>query len=391
MRTLIGLVLVSALAPLAQSQAPADGEAEARVETTYARVRKPGARLLNVPDQNGRLLRELEAGTVVSVHGERSGWKKAEVPSGFPAWIHSRYLQDTDVPDVVEVARNGVNVRPLPTSSSNNFPVGQLYAGDRVRRLPSPEGLPDEAAEWVHVLSPPGFWAWLDGADLAPLAPGEDGAKLWSEAVGRAVPAARPAAARKEPAAAPPAVEAPATDAKGDAVTRALDRANATFKRETEAQEPDYRVVRLAYDAVLQLDPSEDVRRRVAERLELLVLYESSQELRADVEAEKRRADEEAKRTAERIEAEARRRDPYRYRFDERGLLQRRVTGDETRYWLVWGDRDVCEVLCSSGRYDLALFLGRDVGVRGKAMGPGGAEDAPRALDVTRIEILAGG
>ena len=67
----------------------------------------------------------------------------------------------------------------LPSSGVNNFPVGQLYAGDRVREIDTPDDLAEEAADWVHILSPPGFWAWVCTANLTPLDAGEDGEALF--------------------------------------------------------------------------------------------------------------------------------------------------------------------------------------------------------------------
>ena len=45
----------------------------------------------------------------------------------------------------------------------------------------------------------------------------------------------------------------------------------------------------------------------------------------------------------------------------------------------------VAELVCESGKYDLDLFGGRYVGVRGLDLGTG---DGPRKIEVTGLEVL---
>ncbi len=366
----------------------ADGRAPA-VEARFGRIQGDDVRLRNVPDANGRVLATVEPNSIVRVHGERSGWVKAEVPNGFPAWVHRKYVKETSEADVAEIARNGVNVRALPSDGVNNFPVGQLYAGDRVRTLPTPPELVQEALDWVHVWSPPGFWAWVRADQVADLGPSEKGDMLWGEALG-ALPVGRASAPK----------EASSTVVKGSpsrtqAIGQALERAHSVFERETQAGAPNYDLVRVAYDAVLELGADATVKSLVEERLLRIGLLESSAKLRAELESERdgelERREEESERIRKSIDEEARRKDPFRARFDERGLLERRTVGDATRYFLRWGGKDVCEVLCTNGRYDLDVFLGLDLGLRGEILPlPSGREqDVVPILDVARIEILA--
>ncbi len=366
-------------------------QAEEVGSTRFARVGDKTAALRNVPDTNGRVLLDVQEGALVRVHGEHSGWVKVEVRGGFTAWVHSEYVTATDVADVVEITRNGVNVRALPSSGVNNFPVGQLYAGDRVRTLPTPLEFTEEARGWTHIWSPPGFWAWIRAKSLVDLAPGEDGLALWNRARDPLV-VARDAStgANTGAPASEPALRAQAT-------REALGRAHAAFDREKASAKPDFGLVRIAYGAVLELSPEPTVARLVEARLEAVAALEATASLRADIEAardaERTRLREEGDRIRMDIADEARRKDPYRHRFDERGLLERRTFGDQTRYFLRWAGRDVCEIVCTRGRYDLDLFLGFDVGVRGEILPlpPGAGGDRMEIMDLARIEILAQG
>ena len=56
------------------------------------------------------------------------------------------------------------------------------------------------------------------------------------------------------------------------------------------------------------------------------------------------------------------------------------------RYYLRFGGRDVCEVLCTSGRYDMDLLAGNEVGVFGDEIL--GTSAQGEVVDVRRLEIL---
>ena len=51
------------------------------------------------------------------------------------------------------------------------------------------------------------------------------------------------------------------------------------------------------------------------------------------------------------------------------------------------GGQVLLEIECTTGRYDLSLFDGMEVGVRGPANRP--ASDSLRRLDVQRLEVLS--
>ncbi len=74
-------------------------------------------------------------------------------------------------------------------------------------------------------------------------------------------------------------------------------------------------------------------------------------------------------------------------RFQAIGWLryERRLGGPGV-YFIEKGDQRQHVLACSSGRYDLALFVGREVGVNGPRRRPG--TDAMSVLDVERLEVL---
>jgi hypothetical protein len=103
------------------------------------------------------------------------------------------------------------------------------------------------------------------------------------------------------------------------------------------------------------------------------------------------------------------RKDPLWGRFDARGWLEkadrswfedqaRAIVHDEKTqdaYLLRWAGDVVAEVRCSSGRFDVALFEGFELGVNGTRIGESvrattNEGDSPIVLDVSRIEVLSG-
>jgi hypothetical protein len=97
----------------------------------------------------------------------------------------------------------------------------------------------------------------------------------------------------------------------------------------------------------------------------------------------------------ERID-EAGKRDPYFGRFDARGwLVPLYAKGQETpTYMLRWGGADVAEVVCFSGRYDMSVFAGYELGVNGAQLrsameASAGTPGRVPQLDVRRLEVLA--
>ena len=87
--------------------------------------------------------------------------------------------------------------------------------------------------------------------------------------------------------------------------------------------------------------------------------------------------------------------DPLGDRYLARGaVLRRREADGRARYWVRWGEEVVCELVCSSGRYDLELFAGREIGVQGAVIrqatvAPDADAAQPARIDVSRIEVIS--
>jgi hypothetical protein len=71
------------------------------------------------------------------------------------------------------------------------------------------------------------------------------------------------------------------------------------------------------------------------------------------------------------------------------------LPGNQPIYIARWAGDPNAELVCTSGRYDLAQYLDFEIGINGREVrGPVSATNPnlarPRQLDVTRIEVLAG-
>jgi len=74
-------------------------------------------------------------------------------------------------------------------------------------------------------------------------------------------------------------------------------------------------------------------------------------------------------------------------RFQALGWVrQERRIGGPSVFFLERGGKQECVITCSSGRFDLSLFVGREVGVNGPRRRP--AQESVTVLDVERIEVL---
>jgi hypothetical protein len=81
-------------------------------------------------------------------------------------------------------------------------------------------------------------------------------------------------------------------------------------------------------------------------------------------------------------------------RFMGRGWVRKTGRGDDARYFLYWDDT-IQEIRCESGRYNLDLFLGYELGVRGMILRAASmaTDDMPAEvslLDVSRLEVISG-
>lgn len=376
--------LLAALAP-AGAQVSPDGEASpADAPLRYARVASDGASIVNLPDDKGVEVLRAERGTLLSVWRELAGWLEVEVPGGFSAWMHGRYLQPTPDEGVFEVTNNAINVRPLPKSDVTSFPLPQrLHAGDRVRVVALADPAAPLADTWARIVTPPGVHAWIRGDRTAALAAGEDGAALWRERAA-AAPQPQPARASAAPAGSAEGSAPPAGAAEGSG-REELERLRGAIDEERAKESPSYAPLAAELRA-LQAGASAALQLEIQGELSRLKALEEVAQVRLELERERgRRAEELRAREAGVLEA-SRSKDPLGAVFRSRGLLLRSARGDEApRFLLRFGNRDVGEVVCTSGRYDLDLFAGYEVGVFGDDLA---AADGASVLDIGRLEVI---
>lgn len=356
--------------------APASGQ---DAPLRYARVASDGAKILNLADDKGVAVASPARGTLVAIYEEnQAGWLAVEIPGGFPVWVFGKYLKPGDEPDVFEVTRNAVNIRPRPASDVTNFPLPQrLHAGDRLRVVERPKEGAVLEDTWVQVWSPPGVRGWLRTSATESLAPGEDGAALWAEAL------------RAEPVVAPPAKPEPVPEAALDEQSKnELARAQELLEAERAKADPDFSGVRAVLEALIADVPTGAVAAQARQELELVATLEEANALRLELEAERARRLNEVQELQRGVIESSRKKDPLGAIFLSRGMLVRRTGPDGApRYQLTLGGNLKSELFCPSGRYDLDLFAGCEIGVQGTSFaGPAGE---PPRIEVARIEVLS--
>jgi hypothetical protein len=379
---------------------PVPASAQSQAKLRYVQVGADGAAARNLYDAQGVVVRDLEPGTVLAVHGERSGWLDVEAPGGFQVWVYGEFVTAANEPGLVRITGNGVRMRPLPSSGPESLPLRQhLYSGNEVRLIKRNDPSLALAKDWVQVWSPPGARAWVRAGETAALPAGAKGVQLWAGAVAAAErTAAEPTAGDVgvTAAAAPAVATAKETAQAGDRLAKADALLTAERQKDEQGSVPNYAVVLAAYDevlAVVQQGPTADLARS---RRQLAQSYADAYQIRVDLEAQRAALEAAAVRRAEERE-KAGTRSPFEGRFEARGwVVREKIPGQKEPVWMVrWSGDPVAELLCSTGRYDLSLFEDYEVGiggrvVRGPVAGSGQTTVRPRRIDVTRIEVISG-
>jgi hypothetical protein len=383
-----------------QQQPPAPDAPEARY-VRYVRAGAEGAKARNIFDAQALVVAELAPQTILAVHGERAGWLEVEAPGGFAVWVYGEFVVPTSEPGVLQIRGQGVRMRPLPSSGPESLPLRQqLDGGQRVRLIGRKDLSRPLSSDWVNVWSPPGARAWVAAGETEPLPGGADGAALWASAVEEARKALATTAPLADPAQAAEASQGAEGAGDPKKVEQALRKAEALLDEARaatrEGRAPDYAAARKAYEDVLALAPSESTRKLVEDRIAICATYLEGLALSSDLEAQLAAIDAALERR-EREMARAARRGPLEGRFDERGWVERvEVLGEpEPVYVLRWRGKAVAELVCKSGRFDLADFVDFEIGVtgsevRGAIAGPTELLTRPHAVDVTRIEVVSG-
>ncbi|MCY3004269.1 MAG: SH3 domain-containing protein [Planctomycetota bacterium] len=381
----------------AAGQAGASNSAETPKFLRFVRAGANGAKLRNIYDEQGVALSELSAGALLAVHGERAGWLDVEIPGGFPVWVFGEYLTPTSESGMLQVSGNDVRMRPKPSSGADSLPLRQLLArGTKVKMLGRNDMSKPLGEDWVRVTAPAGTRGWVATGQTEALAAGTDGATQWAAAV----TAARAAAASA------PAIATDGANSGGGSiaanetgnVTSALAAADKALAAERAKQErgeaANYDAVKKSYEDVLALNPAPSTAELVKERIELCAAYADGLRLSAELQNQKASIDAALRRRQEDMEKAAKSQ-PFDGRFDGRGFVETaRLPGSDKPIYLVrFSGVAVAELQCSSGRFNLADFVGCEIGfngreVRGGIASTNSALARPHAIDLARLEIL---
>ncbi len=370
---------------------------------TYVRTTTTTA-ARNFQDRQGLKVMDLPKGTLLRVH-ERSLGKYAfyevSVASGMQVWVFGQYLEPTNAHNVLRVTGNRVNQRPLPGLGGNGTPLStSLMSSDRVEMIKRQDTTKPISEDWVQIWAPARTRAWVEVSDTSPV---KDlaAATLEYQASKRKLPKASASSASASSKATPANAEKPKTtkaEVRPEA-TKSLRYADHLFaqaiadKNVTVAQLAN---VEQAYHRVLDMAPAgSTVRQLTIQQLEKLKMHQGLADLRVEM------AQGQAAKEAElrRIEGEQRQADLRKTsswgRFASRGWIESETIDGQVRYFVRWDGERKVEVACASGRYNMAMFLGYQVGLSGQTRRAATPMtlDAPAELsliDVSRIEVIAG-
>ena len=376
--------LLACLAPTGPAQDPPSSSALPLPQVAEAGPK--GARVLNLFSEDGKVVRELKPGEILIVREQQGrDWYKVEIPGGFPCFIHSDFTAEGEKPGTLVTTGSGINLRPLPSSAPDAYPIAQVSKGVVLRLLEA------RSDRWNRVLSPPDATAWASAASLKLLGPPEGHRARLDAAAAAAETEWKSIADRlaKERVTREQEKEASEVLAKGDRILTGLaakwspegaGQARAAFEEASKKSDLDATKTAVK-DRLTRLEALEALER---EKEEARKLAEKQEELQ-------RRASEEITRRAEQgraaIEAGAPPPD-IRKRFEAIGWVERSAGAPAVpEFRLAKGGIASYVLTCPSGRYDLAGFLGKEVGIKGKVLENEGR--VPRMLVVERLEILS--
>ena len=401
---MIGALLAipaSALSASAASSALAPVYSVQDQPERYVLAGTSGANLYNLPDPKARRVLEAEASTPLAVWGAFAGGRylKVTVPGGVKVWVYGKYLVESQRPGWVEVSGSYVNMRPLPRPN-DSYPLGQLDRGDRLRFVRRDDPSKPMSEDWVQVYSPPDTKAFVLAAETRSLPAGSNPATLWSAAVDSAlarqglnpVPtqAPRTGTASEEDGGevTEASTEAPVVPVQG--IFSALAAADKSMEAGLALQAPDYLALIAGYEAVISLGPDGPTRNLIQGRIETIRAHRELASIRAEVEKANAERERQLAELREKVQRSSRERDPLWGRFQARGWLERQRVDGEDVYLVRWGSEFLAQVQCTSGRYNLRIFDGFEVGIQGLPIrAASSAAGGYPILDVDRLEVIS--
>ncbi|MCA9001650.1 MAG: hypothetical protein KDB61_06995 [Planctomycetes bacterium] len=398
----LAMGLASALPQAGTTGNPTTQTAAQEALPTYVRTTsKTSAR--NFQDRQGLEVMELPAGTLLRVHEKSRGkyaFYEVSLGAGVPVWVYGEYLAPTDTDNVLRVTGDYVNQRPRPNTDSSSTPLRtRLMSTDRVEVIQRQDASKPLAQDWVQIWAPARTRVWVEASETAKVT---DNGKAAAEfqasmrqlpkAVAKPTVKAEPVAANVEkPAAGPVPVRPEATKSLRYAdhlFAQAIADENVTLAQLDHVEQ--------AYHRVLDMAPAgSTVRELTIGQLEKLKVHQGVAKLRMDLALEKERMQERQAAIAEEQQRMDLRNTVTWGRFVARGWIESEEIEGEQHYFVRWDGERKVEIACASGRYDLAMFEGFQVGIMGqtrRAATPMTLE-APATLtliDAARIEVIAG-
>jgi len=379
--------------------------AEAQEPVRYVRAKSAGAIIRNFQDRQGLAVREIGAGGLMRVFGESVGFLDVQAAGGFQVWVFGKYLDATSDPSIFRVNASSVLMRPQAGASTANMPIRtKLQRGDRVEMIGRQDEGKDFADDWIQIWSPDKARGWVlatDVTDVGDLAAAQAEWKrtqrvLPIPSAAAAQPKTTTTAKAPEPKAETPKPAVASAPRSGMDAAELLAVADALFERAVEADQPDFAAVSSAYQRVIDTAvPGSSTAQLALRRLDETKLRAKFAMLEQEVEkshAERASRLEEIKQEQERRQLSQ---TAHWGRFNGRGWVEKEMILGEPHYFLSWGGETVAEVTCSSGRYDLAVFDGYEIGGMGIQVSPArqaelGKPGRARVLDLMKIEVISG-
>jgi hypothetical protein len=395
--------------------------AQASAAQRYVRAKDTGTKIYNLADKTSVAIGTVPAKGLLAVYGEKAGYLSVEAPGGMEVWVYGEYVRPTDQAGTLEIAGDGVLMRPLPVSDTTSYPLElRLHKGDRVRAVGRSDAKKPLAEDWVRIATPPGARGWVVATDVAQIPAGEDGAKLWNDAskaaqakivaydvTGGAVAATAVAAGKTEAVNATSAkgdaagaAAVPAAKAEGQSSAKSGDTFDAAEKLYDAARAnpsaANWVEVRAAFQRYLDKNPSGASASTAKVRLEQISLHEEIARINADQTLRDSTRQDRLSDAQRRLKEVQDSQSPLWGRFQSRGWIQKEqpIPSDPPRYVVYWAGKAQAEIVCSSGRYDLAAFDQHEIGVSGVILrtavaGSDSVGARPARIDATRIEVLA--
>jgi len=366
-----------ASSPCSVAQEPETVEAR-RDFPLVADVTTDRVNLRTGPSKDYRILRQLEPNEKIVLVEENGDWFGARVPAGFTGYVLNHLLDLTSDHEGV-VKEDRVNLRPTP--STQYFPAGQLLKGETVLVV-------GQEGDWLRVVAPARMHAYVSKEYVRVLGPESEFEGELRQIAANARTAYLASAGKPEAA----AEEAQRLQIRGE-----FDEAESLYRQAQDQENPDYSRAADLYRKVAAQEALPDLATLAKTRLESIEQYDAlhktiaeakgvEEKLSADLEAARRKYEEELRKIREEKAAPA----IQPARSFEVGWIVRHTAvspfgSAEPEFKLLKGGRVLCHL--ESRKYDLRDFLDRQVIATGDFVT--NPDTKLRVMLVRQIEILA--